>query len=46
MSFAVDDELPAPVISEGPAALKIKVKKKAKRYDNSVGHFAEFEHSY
>jgi hypothetical protein len=37
MGFAGDDELYAPVLPEGPAALKIKVKK-AKRYDNSVGH--------
>ncbi|KAJ7368624.1 hypothetical protein DFH08DRAFT_796509 [Mycena albidolilacea] len=35
MGLAGDEELPVSVISEGPAALKIKVKKKAKRYDNS-----------
>ncbi|KAJ7885141.1 hypothetical protein B0H14DRAFT_2564086 [Mycena olivaceomarginata] len=35
MGFAGDEELPAPVLPEGPAALTIKVKKQAKRYDNS-----------
>ncbi|KAF7326474.1 CxC2 domain-containing protein [Mycena venus] len=35
MGFAGDNELPAPILPEGPAALKIKVKKKAKRYNNS-----------
>jgi hypothetical protein len=38
MGFA-DDGAGGPITIEGPAALKIKVKQKAKRYENSVSVF-------
>jgi hypothetical protein len=40
MGFPEDnDGVGGPIMIEGPAALKIKVKKKAKRYENSVSVF-------